>query len=116
MQVTENDEAGKRAEEGSKMENRTSENWPIWVGLGLAAITIYRTFNRPLVSEDGAIVWLLFMVGLPTWGLLKFEHPVAKKVMVGILAFAAFITIAPDKGGGSCDSKFINRDTPVSYC
>ena len=105
-----NDEADKRAEEGSKMD------WSIWVGLGLAAITIYRTFNRPLASEDGAIVWLLFMVGLPTWGLLKFEHPVAKKIMVAILAFAAFITIAPDKAGGSCDTEFINRDMPVSNC
>jgi hypothetical protein len=98
------------------MEYKTSENWPIWVGLGLAAITTYRTINRPSMSEDGAIIWLIFMVGLPTWGLLKFEHPAAKKFMVAILAFGAFITIAPDKGGRSCDIEFINRDMPVSNC
>ena len=110
------EEAGKHAEKGASMENKTSSSWPIWVGLGLAATTIYRTFDRPLVSEDGAMVWLLLMVGLPTWGLLKFEHPVARKIMVAILAFAAFVTIAPDKGGGSCDTEFINRDMPVSDC
>jgi len=110
------EEARMRAEKGSSMENRTSLSWPIWLGLGLAAMTIYRTFDRPLASGDGAIVWLLLMVGLPTWGLLKFEHPAAKKIMVAILAFAAFITIARDKGGGSCDTEFMNRDMPVSDC
>ena len=99
------------------MENKTSAIWPTWVGLGLAGIAIYRTFNSPLVaSEEGGIVWLLMMVGLPTWGLLKFQQPAMKKAMVAILAFSAFITVAPDKGGSSCGTEFINHTTPVSDC
>lgn len=97
------------------MEAKPKTNWPLWVGLALAGTTAFNAFDRPGIDQTGTLIWVGIMVALPTWGLIKFRHE-GKIMMVCVLAFAMFITVAPGGDSGGCETSFEGHTIPITEC
>lgn len=98
------------------MPTNTKFDWKLWAGLALGAFAVANTFDHPLASEDGAILLMAILVGLPVWALLKAQHDGFRTGMVATLAFVALITVAPSKpgvGSGDCETEWDGRNNPT---
>ena len=96
------------------MQPQGTFDWKVGSGIALGILAVVRTFSRPLASEGGAVIWLVVLVGLPCWVLLKTKSNPLKLAMIVIIAFAAVITIAPSSpsGGSGCHIEYDGRNNP----